>query len=287
MEAQVGIQECTQKGKGLYSDCQVNASAISQPKKPNSPTFKSTPSPSPVAVKRKPLRSPAVLEMKYEDDTKPMSSVEKRQLIVDIQLLPSDKLARVVHIFRSLEEVDGPVPEEVVMDLDKLKPSTLRVLQLYIDSIPNTKFCKTYERKQLGEGKNKPELADTLLDIPKADSANEAHSIVTKEVADAGIGIASSTSTQSTFKADGDMDLFVEFNILPSSDVTTIVLEIVKVDMSDSGTEISKHPTQRRDSSEKPPKKDFPLEQIVSEITSVDESPPILQNKRLKLIAPQ
>ncbi|XP_057372409.1 uncharacterized protein LOC130693297 [Daphnia carinata] len=296
MEPQVGIQEYTQKGNGfstalkrLYSDCQVNVSTTSQPKKQNSSTFKSTPSPSPIAIKRKSLRFPAVVcDMKYEDDTNPMSPVEKRQLSIDIQLLPSDKLARVVHIFRSLEPVDGPVPEEVVMDLDKVKPSTLKALQLYMDSIPTTRFCKTYEAKRLGKGKNKQKLADTFLSVPTADSTNAVHSIVSKQVPDVGIGIASTASTLSNAKADGNFDLVVEFNIPPSSCIIVANREIVKMDvntMVDGGTKICEHPTQRKSSSEEPPKKGFELEEIVSEITSGDESPLKFQNKRLKLSA--
>ncbi|XP_032795180.2 uncharacterized protein LOC116931670 isoform X2 [Daphnia magna] len=222
---------------------QVDTSAISQPKKQNSSTFKSVLLASAATGKRKPILSPpAGFEMKYEDDTKPMSYEEKIQLSVGIQLLPSDKLARVVHIFRSLEQVDGPIPEEVVVDLDKLKLSTLRVLQLFMASDPTTKFCKTYEARQLNKGKNKRELADTLREVPKADSRNKVCSIVTKQVADVGIGIASNAAMLSNSKADGNFDLVVEFNILPSSYVTMAVREIMKMDVSavfGGGTEIN------------------------------------------------
>ncbi|XP_036795933.1 bromodomain-containing protein 4 isoform X7 [Oncorhynchus mykiss] len=67
------------------------------------------------------------------DRCKPMSYEEKRQLSLDINKLPGDKLGRVVHIIQSREpSLKNTNPDEIEIDFETLKPSTLRELETYV-----------------------------------------------------------------------------------------------------------------------------------------------------------
>ncbi|KAJ8345301.1 hypothetical protein SKAU_G00294940 [Synaphobranchus kaupii] len=69
------------------------------------------------------------------DKGKPMSYEEKRQLSLDINKLPGDKLGRVVHIIQSREpSLKNSNPDEIEIDFETLKPSTLRELERYVSS---------------------------------------------------------------------------------------------------------------------------------------------------------
>ncbi|XP_029473541.1 bromodomain testis-specific protein isoform X2 [Rhinatrema bivittatum] len=68
-----------------------------------------------------------------EDNAKPMSYDEKRQLSLDINKLPGDKLGRVVHIIQSREPaLKDSNPDEIEIDFETLKASTLRELERYV-----------------------------------------------------------------------------------------------------------------------------------------------------------
>ncbi|OQR78110.1 bromodomain-containing protein 2 isoform X2 [Tropilaelaps mercedesae] len=68
-----------------------------------------------------------------EDSAKPMSYDEKRQLSLDINKLPGDKLGKVVHIIQSREpSLRDSNPDEIEIDFETLKPSTLRELESYV-----------------------------------------------------------------------------------------------------------------------------------------------------------
>lgn len=68
-----------------------------------------------------------------EEETSPMSYDEKRQLSLDINRLPGEKLGRVVHIIQSREpSLRDTNPEEIEIDFETLKPSTLRELENYV-----------------------------------------------------------------------------------------------------------------------------------------------------------
>ncbi|XP_067086414.1 bromodomain testis-specific protein isoform X2 [Osmerus mordax] len=63
----------------------------------------------------------------------PMSYGEKRQLSLDINKLPGDKLGKVVHIIQARESsLRNSCPEEIEIDFEALKPSTLRALQSFV-----------------------------------------------------------------------------------------------------------------------------------------------------------
>ncbi|XP_077525745.1 homeotic protein female sterile-like isoform X5 [Haemaphysalis longicornis] len=94
-----------------------------------------------------------------EDNAKPMSYDEKRQLSLDINKLPGDKLGRVVHIIQSREpSLRDSNPDEIEIDFETLKPSTLRELESYVASCLRKKPRKPYSSKsKLAAGKSKEE----------------------------------------------------------------------------------------------------------------------------------
>lgn len=88
---------------------------------------------------------PLVFESEEEDNARPMSYDEKRQLSLDINKLPGDKLGRVVHIIQSREpSLRDSNPDEIEIDFETLKPSTLRELENYVASCLRKKPRKPY-----------------------------------------------------------------------------------------------------------------------------------------------
>uniref|UniRef100_A0AAV2LJZ5 NET domain-containing protein n=1 Tax=Knipowitschia caucasica TaxID=637954 RepID=A0AAV2LJZ5_KNICA len=83
------------------------------------------------------LPSAALESDGYKEPSKfpTMSYEEKRQLSLDINKLPGDKLGRVVHIIQSREaSLKNTNPDEIEIDFEALKPSTLRELEKYVCS---------------------------------------------------------------------------------------------------------------------------------------------------------
>ncbi|KAM4722897.1 bromodomain testis-specific protein [Rhinophrynus dorsalis] len=73
------------------------------------------------------------LHVSDEEDVKTMSYDEKRQLSLDINKLPGEKLGRIVHIIQSREpSLKDSNPHELEIDFETLKPSTLRHLERYV-----------------------------------------------------------------------------------------------------------------------------------------------------------
>uniref|UniRef100_A0A3P9KDS0 Bromodomain-containing protein 2 n=1 Tax=Oryzias latipes TaxID=8090 RepID=A0A3P9KDS0_ORYLA len=92
-----------------------------------------------------------------EEDTAPMSYDEKRQLSLDINKLPGEKLGRVVYIIQSREpSLRDTNPEEIEIDFETLKPSTLRELERYVMTCLRKKPRKPYGKNA---GKSREELA--------------------------------------------------------------------------------------------------------------------------------
>nr|XP_019962606.1 PREDICTED: bromodomain-containing protein 4-like [Paralichthys olivaceus] len=78
---------------------------------------------------------------------KPMSYEEKRQLSLDINKLPGDKLGRVVHIIQTREpSLKNSNPDEIEIDFETLKPSTLRELEKYVSSCLKKKKKTSVEK---------------------------------------------------------------------------------------------------------------------------------------------
>ncbi|XP_069055071.1 bromodomain-containing protein 2a isoform X2 [Lepisosteus oculatus] len=87
-------------------------------------------------------------EEEEEGGGRPMSYDEKRQLSLDINKLPGEKLGRVVHIIQAREPaLRDSNPEEIEIDFETLKPSTLRELERYVMGCLRRK-----PRRPCGEG---------------------------------------------------------------------------------------------------------------------------------------
>ena len=71
---------------------------------------------------------------KGDDKAIPMSYEEKKQLSQDINSLPGEKLGQVVFILQSREPHPDSNPDEMEIDFEQLKPSTLRELEKYVRS---------------------------------------------------------------------------------------------------------------------------------------------------------
>ncbi|XP_067354006.1 bromodomain-containing protein 4-like isoform X3 [Channa argus] len=83
------------------------------------------------------------------DRCKPMSYEEKRQLSLDINKLPGDKLGRVVHIIQTREpSLKNSNPDEIEIDFETLKPSTLRELEKYVSSCLRKKKKPSVDKPQ-------------------------------------------------------------------------------------------------------------------------------------------
>uniref|UniRef100_A0A3Q3LE79 Bromodomain-containing protein 2 n=1 Tax=Mastacembelus armatus TaxID=205130 RepID=A0A3Q3LE79_9TELE len=79
--------------------------------------------------------SSSLLPLKCEDDVPsiPMTYQEKRQLKLDINKLPGDKLGKLVSIIHAREScLRDSTLEEIEVDFEMLKPSTLRDLQKFV-----------------------------------------------------------------------------------------------------------------------------------------------------------
>ncbi|KOX69116.1 Bromodomain testis-specific protein, partial [Melipona quadrifasciata] len=123
--------------------------------------------------KKKPDKSnsqppPITFDSEDEDNAKPMSYDEKRQLSLDINKLPGDKLGRVVHIIQSREpSLRDSNPDEIEIDFETLKPSTLRELESYVASClrkkPHKKVSGKSKDEQMAE--KKQELEKRLQDV--------------------------------------------------------------------------------------------------------------------------
>ncbi len=72
-----------------------------------------------------------------------MTYDEKHQLSLDINRLPGVKLGHVVRIIQTREpSMCDTNPEEIEIDFEILKPSTLRELEQYVKSCLHKKFKK-------------------------------------------------------------------------------------------------------------------------------------------------
>nr|KAF6461484.1 bromodomain containing 2 [Molossus molossus] len=110
-------------------------------------------------TKTAPPTLPTGYDSEEEEESRPMSYDEKRQLSLDINKLPGEKLGRVVHIIQAREpSLRDSNPEEIEIDFETLKPSTLRELERYVLSCLRKKPRKPYTIKK-PVGKTKEELA--------------------------------------------------------------------------------------------------------------------------------
>uniref|UniRef100_A0A1B0CFF1 Putative bromodomain-containing protein 4 n=1 Tax=Lutzomyia longipalpis TaxID=7200 RepID=A0A1B0CFF1_LUTLO len=142
-----------------------------------------------------------------EDTAKPMSYDEKRQLSLDINKLPGDKLGRVVHIIQSREpSLRDSNPDEIEIDFETLKPSTLRELENYVASCLHKKMSGKSKDEQMAE--KKQELEKRLQDVTgqlgtskKATKKDDASKV---DVVPSGRLSSSSSSTDSSSSSSSD-----------------------------------------------------------------------------------
>ncbi|XP_070493566.1 bromodomain-containing protein 2-like isoform X2 [Chironomus tepperi] len=103
---------------------------------------------------KKKHQPPGNFNSEEEDNAKPMSYDEKRQLSLDINMLPGDKLGRVVNIIQSRElSLRDSNPDELEIDFETLMPSTLRELEAYVAQCLRKKTRKPYYKKVAGKSK--------------------------------------------------------------------------------------------------------------------------------------
>merc|ERR1719412_2982820 len=109
----------------------------------------------PVAAPVAPVPAPYPGYQSDEEDTaKPMTYDEKRKLSLEINKLPGDRIARVVTIIQSREpSLSETKPDEIEIDFETLKPSTLRELEKYVAS------CLRFARRQNPSTANNSSLA--------------------------------------------------------------------------------------------------------------------------------
>lgn len=100
-------------------------------------------------------------------NAKPMTYDEKRQLSLDINKLPGEKLGKVVHIIKSREPaLKDSNPDEIEIDFETLKPSTLRELENYVLMCLKKKTCKKQAAgKDQNSQKKKEEIEKRLEEV--------------------------------------------------------------------------------------------------------------------------
>ncbi|CAH0747512.1 unnamed protein product [Diatraea saccharalis] len=145
-----------------------------------------------------------------EDIAKPMSYDEKRQLSLDINKLPGDKLGKVVHIIQSREpSLRDSNPDEIEIDFETLKPSTLRELENYVASC----LRKKTHRKMSGKSKDeqiaekKQELEKRLQDVSGQLGTNKKQQQKKEGCKDGlGGGMSSSSSSSDSSNSSSSTD---------------------------------------------------------------------------------
>ncbi|NXU18176.1 BRDT protein, partial [Pardalotus punctatus] len=105
-----------------------------------------------------------------EDGAKPMNYDEKRQLSLDINKLPENKLGKVVHIIQSREPaLRNSNPDVIEIDFETLNASTLRELEKYVATCLRKKHRKQAKKptksKEELNSERKQELEKRLLEV--------------------------------------------------------------------------------------------------------------------------
>ncbi|CAK7303879.1 Bromodomain testis-specific protein [Vulpes lagopus] len=140
-----------------------------------------------------------------EDNAKPMNYDEKRQLSLDINKLPGDKLGRVVHIIQSREpSLRNSNPDEIEIDFETLKASTLRELEKYVAACLRKRPLKphaekTQSSKAVGSGSRLSESSSS-----STSSSSETES--------------SSSDSSSSDSSDSESEMFPKFTGVKQND---------------------------------------------------------------------
>jgi hypothetical protein len=118
---------------------------------------------------KKPIKGGAI-DSEDEKTTTPMSYDEKRQLSLDINKLPGEKLGKVVQIIQNREpSLRDSNPDEIEIDFETLKPSTLRALEAYV----TTSLRKKPKKPKPGTKKDKVKESGDKKNDSSSSSASE------------------------------------------------------------------------------------------------------------------
>ena len=180
-------------------------------KKPTAKTHSSKPVRS-AASQQKPksqrYRRQQQVESSDEEDSRSMTYDEKRQLSLDINKLPGDKLGRVVHIIQSREmSFKDSSPDEIEIDFETLRSSTLRELEKFVNSCLK-KSKKTSKSMAMNEkARQKAELERKIQNIQRNTSQSSAgHKSLKTGAATSGNPAAKSTSRLSESSSSSDSE---------------------------------------------------------------------------------
>uniref|UniRef100_A0A673TEQ0 Bromodomain testis-specific protein n=1 Tax=Suricata suricatta TaxID=37032 RepID=A0A673TEQ0_SURSU len=183
-------------------------------------------------------RKQQVFALKPEDDdnAKPMNYDEKRKLSLDINKLPGDKLGRVVHIIQSREpSLRSSNPDEIEIDFETLKASTLRELEKYVAACLRKRPLKPHGRKVTKSREEfhlqkKQELEKRLLDVnnqlnsrkcqPKAEKTQSSQALGSgSRLSESSSSSSSSSETESSSSdasssdsSDSESEMFPKFS---------------------------------------------------------------------------
>uniref|UniRef100_A0A8C8ZY72 Bromodomain testis-specific protein n=1 Tax=Prolemur simus TaxID=1328070 RepID=A0A8C8ZY72_PROSS len=143
------------------------------------------------------------------DNAKPMNYDEKRQLSLDINKLPGDKLGRVVRIIQSREpSLRNSNPDEIEIDFETLKASTLRELEKYVAAClrkrpPRPHAKKIMKSKEELRSQKKQELEKRLMDVNNQLNSRKRPIKAEKTQSSKAVGCGSRLSESSTSSGSG------------------------------------------------------------------------------------
>jgi len=189
----------------------AGAKTLPKPKgpKPKGPTQKRPRANNRPRKQRQSNVSLTQLDSDEEDNAKPMTYDEKRQLSLDINKLPGDKLGRVVNIIQQREpSLKDSNPDEIEIDFETLKPSTLRELESYVMTCLKKKPRKPYVKKTPGKSKEEAQrekeaqLIKQLESVKDKLGAEKPKKTPKKDKLDASGGARLSASSSSSSDSD-------------------------------------------------------------------------------------
>ncbi|KAK2845692.1 hypothetical protein Q7C36_010546 [Tachysurus vachellii] len=156
-----------------------------QQNKPSQPKKSSARKPNSTSTTRQPKKGTKPTGANYESDEEealPMSYDEKRQLSLDINRLPGEKLGRVVHIIQSREpSLRDSNPDEIEIDFETLKPSTLRELERYVKSCLQKKQRKPLQKAGSAPGGGPSRLSGSSSSSDTGSSSSSGSSSETSD----------------------------------------------------------------------------------------------------------
>lgn len=121
----------------------------------------------------------SVFAIESDENPKPMTYEEKRQLSLDINNLPSEKLGPVVEIIHRREpSLRDSSPDEMEIDFEMLKPSTLRELEAYVNQVIKRKPRKPPNTSEKATSKTAASAANAeKRNLVKAQNAQKKEEI--------------------------------------------------------------------------------------------------------------